>query len=133
MNIGNLHFLTIHFPIALFIGAAAGQILWSMVSTRPRKDLDRCVQWMVWAGTAGAVVSAGLGYLLVWNETLTANLTRHRNFGTAAAIAAVLFCGLMQTKLEYSVKLWGLIGLAALTSLAAHYGGVSVHGGPLGR
>lgn len=133
MNIGRLHFLFIHFPIVLFVAAAIGQILWSITHAKPRKDLDRCVQWLVYAGTAGAVIAAVLGWILHQGMTLTLTLERHRNLGIAAAVAAVGFLLLMRSDADYRLKLTCLVLLAALTGVAAHFGGVSVHGAPFGR
>jgi uncharacterized membrane protein len=86
--IGRFHPTTVHFPIALLIAAALGELL---VLRRGGSQFEHAVRFCVWLGAIGAVVAAALGWLFAgfaWvdDEWL---MTTHRWCGTGAAAWAV--------------------------------------------
>src|SRR5262249_27360905 len=62
-RLGQFHVILVHFPIALLIAAAAGEV-WSVL--RGRTTSAPAVHFCVVAGAASAVAAAGLGWLDAW-------------------------------------------------------------------
>src|SRR5262249_18287321 len=62
-RLGRFHVVLVHFPIALLIAAAAGEI-WSVL--RGRSTPAPAVHFCVVLGAASAVAAAGLGWLDAW-------------------------------------------------------------------
>ena len=82
-----LHPVTVHFPIALFVTAALVDLVeWR----RPSPALRSAVSIMVLVGAIGAVIAAAFGWIhtgmWVGGEAM---MQRHRWAGTALAIASV--------------------------------------------
>src|SRR5207244_3817361 len=79
----------VHFPIALLIAAAVGE-LWS--AWRGSRAPTQPVRFCVLLGTAGALAAAVLGWLHSWHgygAGMPRTLDLHRWTGTAAALWAV--------------------------------------------
>lgn len=129
--LGRLHPLTVHFPIGLLIAAVlADALAWRT----PRPGLATARTFCIVVGALGAVAAAGLGWLNAWAERQTGEtLDLHRWLGTAAAIIAV---GAAAFTLRapatpaprYALARLLLFGAAVLTGIAAHFGGLLVHG-----
>ena len=130
--LGRLHILVIHFPIALLIAAAAGE-LWS--AWRGSRTPAPAVHFCVLLGAAGAVAAAALGWLYAWGghgAGMPAVLGLHRWLGTAAGAWAVMTAlhsewevrrGRRSPWFRASVLLGALF-----VGVAAHFGGILVHG-----
>lgn len=129
--VGRFHILTVHFPIALLAAAALAE-LWS--AARGRGVPLAAVRFTLWLGAAGAVGSAGLGWLHAYYmagepEQL---LMWHRWLGTAAGALAPLVAWMSERdsragSRRRSVR-WAILALALLVGVAAHFGGTLVYG-----
>jgi len=126
--LGRTHVIMIHFPIALLLMAALGE-----VGGRIR---GRSVGWTtgtLMCGALGAVFSMGLGWMLVWfsrYETST-TLTLHQYLGTATAFLAILSSGVYWKFGRKRPQWWTTVPIvltAAMVGLTGHLGGTLVHG-----
>jgi mono/diheme cytochrome c family protein/uncharacterized membrane protein len=129
--VGRFHLLAIHFPIALMIAAALGE-LWA-VWTRSR------IQWQstrfcLSLAAIAALPTATLGWLYAaaGNGAGSHLLPVHRWLGAATAaciIAAAICCELDHRRNERSRLFRGLMVAGVLLTLAtAHIGGLLAHG-----
>jgi uncharacterized membrane protein/mono/diheme cytochrome c family protein len=130
-QLGRLHVVLVHFPIALLIAAAAGEV-WS--AWRGRSTPAPAVHFCVVLGAAGAVVAAALGWLDAWGGAGAGQsaLDLHRWLGTAAAGWALVTAGLSAWDERRGVRSrWFRAALflgALLVGATGHFGGVLVHG-----
>jgi uncharacterized membrane protein len=131
--LGKFHVLVVHFPIALLVVAASGE-LWSLYCgiRRPLPAVRFCVFFAAAGGTAGTIFgwlhAAFSGYAASSSEALAL----HRWTGTTAGALAVCVavvsemdarCGMRSTLFRI------LLFLAALlVSIAGHLGGTLVYG-----
>jgi uncharacterized membrane protein len=131
--LGRFHVLVVHFPIALLAAAALGEIL----AARRRNPVpEPAVRFCILLGAGGAVAAVALGWLhadLGEHVSVTNSvLGLHRWLGTAAgawAIALVLVSERDSRRRRRSLLLQALLGSGALLVLiAAHFGGLLVHG-----
>jgi hypothetical protein len=131
--LGRFHVTVIHFPIALLIAAALGELwcAWRRIRT-PWPP----VQFCVFVAAAGALAAVPLGWLLADYGAGGAGtpdlLQLHRWIGTAAGVSAVGLLALSQVDARrqsrswlFRILLW--IG-ALLVGAAGHFGGLLVHG-----
>jgi uncharacterized membrane protein/mono/diheme cytochrome c family protein len=130
-QLGRLHVILVHFPIALLIAAAAGEV-WSI--RRGRRSPAPAVHFCVVLGAAGAVAAAGLGWLDAWGGAGAGQsaLDLHRWLGTAAAGWALVTAGLSSRDEWRCIRSdWFRVALfigAALVGAAGHFGGILVYG-----
>ena len=130
--LGKFHLLILHFPIAL-LAAAAGCEAWSMIrgSRLPAPAVRFCVLF----GAASAVFTVALG----WLHALGGNgaghpqvLTFHRWIGTSAGVWLVVTLVVSEWDVRRGARSWYVRLLifsgALLVGLAAHFGGILVHG-----
>ncbi len=125
--LGRFHPLTVHFPIAMLIGAALAE-LWMVMTGSQR--LTEAVRYCVILGAAGAVAAAALG----WSHAIYAGysgetLWRHRWLGVSVAVWAVI-CALLVLRMPQRRVLlrWALLIAALLVGAAGHYGGMLTYG-----
>jgi hypothetical protein len=129
--IGKFHVSIIHFPIALLLAAALGE-LWS--AWRRGRVPSPAVRFCVLLGAAGAVAAAPLGWLHadIGGNGAGPTLRLHRWFGTAAALCAVLAALASEWDVRRgrrSLLFRVLLGAGAvLVGVAGHLGGTLVHG-----
>ncbi|MFL5243261.1 MAG: c-type cytochrome domain-containing protein [Gemmataceae bacterium] len=131
-RLGNLHIPLVHFPIALLITAALGE-LWSTL--HGSRVPTPAVRFCVLLGAASALASAAFGWLHAWNgygAGMAATLDLHGWIGTAAAVWAAgtaLFSEWEERRgvRSQAFRAWLLFG-ALLVGAAGHLGGVLVHG-----
>jgi mono/diheme cytochrome c family protein len=128
--LGKFHILTIHFPIALLAAAAMGE-LWSAV--RGRAAPLPAVRFCLWLGAAGALASAGLGWLHAYYMDEPGQLLMlHRWIGTAAGALAPIVACVSERDARAAVRRrwvrWAIVALGILTGVAGHFGGMLVHG-----
>jgi mono/diheme cytochrome c family protein len=129
---GRFHLQLLHFPIAFLIAAALAE-LWS--AGRQQVGPSSAVRFCVLCGAASAVPAVLLGwaYAAVGHGAGTAaTLALHRWIGTAAAAWAVLTAVLVERDARRgrhgsAAQLMVLLG-AVLVGVAAHFGGMLVHG-----
>ena len=132
VRLGNFHVVVVHFPIALLIAAAVGEL---SSAWHGRRSSTPAVHFCVLLGTAGALAAACLGWLHAWNGHgvgMALTLSLHRWFGTVAAVWAIGTAVFSEREQRRGVRsqwflAWLLIG-ALLTTVAAHFGGTLVHG-----
>jgi uncharacterized membrane protein/mono/diheme cytochrome c family protein len=130
-QLGRLHVVLVHFPIALLIAAAAGEVLSIL---RGRRTPAPAVHFCVVLGSAGAVVAAALGWLDAWGGGGVGQsaLDLHRWLGTAAAGWALVTTGLsVRDERRGERSIWFRVALflgAALVGAAGHFGGILVYG-----
>jgi uncharacterized membrane protein len=130
--VGPLHVVSVHFPIALLIAAAMGE-LWS--GWRGRRTPAPPVRFCVWLGTAGALAAAALGWFHAGNgygAGMPQTLGLHRWIGTVAALWSVGTAWLSEWDERRGMRshwfrVWLFIG-AVLVGVSGHLGGVLVHG-----
>ncbi len=129
---GRFHLLFLHFPIALLLAAAAGE-LWSAV--RGERSVVPAVRFCVNCGAAAAVPTVALGWLFAAGgagEGAPALLLWHRWLGTAAAAWAVAAALALERDARHGLRTWGarllLAAGALLVGAAAHFGGALTRG-----
>jgi hypothetical protein len=131
--IGRFHIMVIHFPIALLLAAALGELwcAWRRVQT-PRPPVQFCVI----LGATGAVVAAPLGWLLAefggYGARYPDLLALHRWLGTSVGVLAVGLAALSGVEARRQRRSWLfriLLWISALlVGAAGHFGGLLVHG-----
>ena len=135
MNIGKLHVLLVHFPIALGFCAVLADILWLV--TRKDRFKDAGVYCLVMAAVSALpVVITGLAVARgqeVVGDYLSI-VTAHKYLGitsfTIAALAAIIRLSCRQRLkgpwlIAYCVL---ILALAVSIAFTGHYGGMLVHG-----
>jgi mono/diheme cytochrome c family protein/uncharacterized membrane protein len=131
--VGKFHVLVIHFPIALLVAAAAGELWLACLGSRQPWP---AVRFLVYLGAAGAVVAAICGWLHAdfggYGAGSAQVLRMHRWLGTIAGLWAVGLAFLCEAEARrrrrtglFRVLLWVGTGLIGAT---AHLGGTLVHG-----
>ena len=130
--LGRAHVIIIHFPIALLLMAALGEVC-GRIRGRP-------VGWTTGTlilGALGAMFSMGLGWMLVWfsGYAPSATLTLHQYLGTGTALMAMVSAAVHWKIARLQARWWttGLILITgAMVGLTGHLGGTLVHGSLLG-
>jgi mono/diheme cytochrome c family protein len=131
--LGRFHIPAIHFPIALFLAAAAGE-LWCLL--RRIREPWPTVRSCVLLGAAGSALAAALGWLHAdfggYGAGSPALLGLHRWLGTlgscfavAAAVASEIDSRRRRRSLLFLLMLFAA---ALLVGAAGHLGGSLVHG-----
>ena len=135
MNIGELHVVMVHFPIALAVCAILADLLW--LATRKEGFKNAGMYCLVLAGiSAVPVVITGL--IKVWGRQFGGDylfiVTVHKYLGITSFVIAVL-ASVIRLSCRGRMKKWWLVGycilmLALVVSIAltGHYGGMLVHG-----
>jgi mono/diheme cytochrome c family protein len=127
--LGKFHILVLHFPIALSLAAALGELLAWRRSLFP----SHAGRFCMWLAAIAALPTALLGWVFAWEGQGKGSLLPvHAWLGTAAA--TWLF--LTALGYEWAVRsgrgsLWARLAVlagAALTGVAAHFGGMLVWG-----
>ena len=132
--LGRLHPSIVHFPIALLIAAALGELLVSFGWTPLRPAVRFCVT----LGAVGAIVAAWFGWFngefAGYTGSLADTLELHRWLGVTAAVWAGTVWLLMQVALRvdrpsfnYVFRTTLIVG-AVLVAVTGHFGGVLVYG-----
>ena len=135
MNIGKLHVLLVHFPIALAFCAVLGDILWLV--TRKDRFRDAGVYCLVLAAVSALpVVITGLA--MARSQEFVGDylsiVTTHKYLGitsfTIAALAAIIRLSCRQRLKGLWLIAYCVLILALAISIAftGHYGGMLVHG-----
>ena len=135
MNLGDLHVVIVHFPIALAVSAVLADLLWLVT----RKDIFRNagMYCLVLAGIS-AVPVVVTGLIKVWGREFGGDylftVTVHKYMGIASCIVAIL-AAVIRLRCRGQMKKWWLIGycilmfaLAVCIGITGHYGGMLVHG-----
>ena len=131
--LGRFHVVVVHFPIALLVAAAVGELwsLWCGVR-RPADSVRFCIL----LAAVGAVAAAILGWLHAAFSGFAASssqaLVFHRWTGTAAGVVAVVAAALSERDARRGVRsplfrVLLFVG-ALLVGVAAHLGGTLVYG-----
>jgi hypothetical protein len=130
--LGPLHIVTVHFPIALLIAAAMGElcsIWWGRHLPAP------AVRFCVLLGSSAAMASAALGWLHAVNGYgigMPHVLELHRWIGTFTglwSIGTMILCEWDQRRGRRSQWFRGSLFIAAaLVAASGHFGGILVHG-----
>ena len=131
--LGKFHVVVVHFPIALLIAAAAGELwfLWRRTS-----GPAPAVRFCVLLGAAGAISATTLGWLLAafggYGAGSAQVLALHRWLGTGACVWAVGVAILSEVDVfrgERTRRFRILLFIGALlVGLVGHLGGTLVHG-----
>lgn len=133
--LGNVHFLVLHFPIALLFVAGISEMMFIW----KKNSLFRSfTHYAVLLGAAGAVLTAVLGWMLaygqLWGADEASRLEWHRWLGTITAVLAcvVYYIGggvraKLSGKRELAFRLV-LLTVFVLVGVASHLGGQLVHG-----
>jgi uncharacterized membrane protein len=130
--VGKFHILLVHFPIALLVAAAIGEL--AAVYRREREPLP-AVRFCLALAALFAIPVAALGWLYALGGHGAGSpdlLNGHRWLGTTAAVWAVLIAAFSELDTRRGVRTWRvrvllLVGVL-LVGVAAHLGGLMVHG-----
>ena len=135
MNIGKLHVLIVHFPIALALCAALADILW--LATRKDRFRDAGMYCLVLAAiSAVPVVITGLA--VAGGQEFVGDylsiVTTHKYLGIISFVIAA-FAAIIRLSCREKLKgLWLvaycvlILALVVSIALTGHYGGMLVHG-----
>lgn len=131
-RLGAFHVVLVHFPIALLIAAAIGELYSGWRGSRPPMP---AVHFCVLLGSAGALAATALGWLQAENGYgvgMPQVLGLHRWIGTATALWTVGTALLSVRDERRGVRspwfrAWLFLG-ATLVGVSGHLGGVLVHG-----
>jgi hypothetical protein len=131
--LGRFHILAVHFPTALLIAAALGEVwcLWRHIRG-PWPPVRFCIL----CGAAGAVAAAVLGWLHAdfggFGSGSGALLAWHRWTGTLAACWAAAVAALSEVEARRERRTWLFRAMLAtgaiLVAATAHFGGTLVRG-----
>ncbi len=130
--LGRLHPMVVHFPLSLLLLAAVLEIMtiWNFDS-----KWRNTINVMLWVGGASAVVSAGLGYMLMIHDQYEgAGVDLHQKLGIATAFLSVTCLWLMIRSRQKKNPEWimgyrGVLFTAAISLvLTGHYGALLTHG-----
>ena len=126
-NLGALHPLIVHFPIALLLATLVSELLVAAGAGSLRVASRFCA----WLGFAGALAAGATGWLL-GAEATRRGLETHRWLGVASTFAALWLCISLEqrSRSRGSRRVHVLIVAvtAVLISIAAHRGGVMTWG-----
>jgi uncharacterized membrane protein len=130
--LGNFHVVVIHFPIALLLAAAAGE-LW--FTWRRVRQPSPAVRFCVLLGAGSAIVAAVLGWLHAasgYGAGSPSILAWHRWVGTAIAVGSVILAAFSEIDSRREVRSWLfrllLLLVALLVVAAGYFGGLMVYG-----
>jgi mono/diheme cytochrome c family protein len=124
--IGRLHPLFVHLPIGFLV---LGLILYWWSEFSSNKQLVPALKPIFMLGTIAAVVSAGTGFLLSWQDDYdTESLNRHRNSGIALTVVSLYFWFLISKKVAGRRPLYLSFSVMLLLVLSGHYGASLTHG-----
>lgn len=130
--LGKFHVIVIHFPIALLMAAAAGEV-WS--AWRRIRQPTPAVRFCAVLGALSAVVAAALGWLLAasgYGLDSPVILAWHLRFGTATAVASVILAVLSELESRRGTRSWWfrllLLLVALLVGVAGYLGGRLAYG-----
>jgi uncharacterized membrane protein len=126
--LGRMHVIIIHFPIALLLMAALGEV-WGRVRGRPAGWTTATLV----CGAMGAALSMALGWMLVIFDGYDASttLSLHQYLGTATAIFAIVAAAAHWRFARENARWWTtflIIFTAAMVGITGHLGGTLVHG-----
>jgi uncharacterized membrane protein len=131
--LGRFHVVVVHFPIALLVVAAAGELLsWRRDTSRPAPAVHFCVLF----AAAGAAAATTLGWLHAdfgaYAGSSSQTLTLHRWTSTTAGVLAIGVAILSERDARRGLRgpLFRILLLtgAVLVGVAGHLGGTLVHG-----
>ncbi|HZQ94492.1 MAG TPA: c-type cytochrome domain-containing protein [Candidatus Sulfotelmatobacter sp.] len=122
--LGRFHPLLVHIPIALLLLVP---ILEGVALLQKREHLRRSAGFVLALGTAAAIATAWLGWLLAWSGSYEGSrVMRHMWGGVILAAASLACCGLGRWKRSaYAAVLVAMVGLLLWTS---DQGGKLTHG-----
>ncbi len=125
--LGRLHPVAAHFPIALLLLAALGELL---LTIRPALGLETTVRFLISGGAAGALTAALLGWFAAgWRlEDRSETLGLHRWNGTAIAAVALVATWLAFRARNRTLLRIVLAVLAVALVLQGYLGGEMVFG-----
>jgi len=135
MEIGKLHVVLVHFPIALAFSAILAEVLW--LATRRHTFAEAGVYCLVLAAVSAVpVVITGLlvAKSMEFVGSEVSIVSAHKYWGIAALVFAVLSAIVRLVHRERPAKWWligycaSLVVLGVCMALAGHYGGMLVHG-----
>lgn len=130
--LGNFHVLVIHFPIALLLAAAAGELWFALWGVRRPSP---AVRFCVLLGAVSAVVAAVLGWLHAasgYGASSPSVLAWHRWLGTAVGVGSVALAAVSEIDSRRGVRSWWfrilLLLVALLVVVTGYFGGLMVYG-----
>jgi mono/diheme cytochrome c family protein len=128
--LGKFHLLVLHFPIALLVAAMVGES-WSVWTGN--RTPSPAVRFCLGLAAASAVPALALGWLFALDGHGSSGLlVLHRWLGTLAGVWAVALAGFAEADARRGVRSRSTRGLlfsgVLLVSIAAHFGGLMVHG-----
>ena len=130
--LGHLHPIIVHFPVSLLLMAALMELF---TYRRFQSPLRSGINWLVFIGAGGAVVSAAFGWLLATAGSYGGDtFITHQWTGFATAVLGLLTAVFLREAIRTGRadlrKAYRVILLIATigVSVAGHYGGSLTHG-----
>jgi uncharacterized membrane protein/mono/diheme cytochrome c family protein len=130
--LGNFHVVVVHFPIALLLSAAAGEVWFAR---RRVREPSPAVRFCVLLGAGSATVAAVLGWLHAasgYGASSPSILVWHRWLGTAVGVGSVILAVFSEIDSHRGVRSWRvrllLLLAALLVVVAGYFGGLLVYG-----
>ena len=130
--LGRFHPIIVHFPVSLLLIAAIMEVL---TFRKFQSSLRTGINWLVFIGAGGAIVSAFLGWLLASSGSYGGDtFAVHQWIGIATAalgvlVAVFLWMAIRQKRTSFVKAYQALLLLATVgVSVAGHYGGALTHG-----
>ncbi|MGH7171402.1 MAG: c-type cytochrome domain-containing protein [Gemmataceae bacterium] len=130
--LGNFHVVVVHFPIALLLSAAAGEVWFACWRVRQPAP---AVRFCVLLGAFSAIVAAALGWLHAasgYGVSSPFILAWHRWLGTATGAGSVILAVLSEIDSRRGVRSWWfrllLLLVALLVAVAGYFGGRLAYG-----
>lgn len=128
--LGRFHPASVHFPIAMLLGALLAEVLFS-VTKRP--IFDGSARFCLWSGALSGLATATLGWLFGGFAVSDGDwvMTAHRWIGTSAPVLAVAALALRETRRpgRSRIPYLAVLGLAAASvAINGFLGGALIYG-----
>jgi uncharacterized membrane protein/mono/diheme cytochrome c family protein len=126
--LGKLHLVLLHFPIALLLAAALGELT-ATWQGRPR--IASGAKFCLRLAALAAIPTAALGWLLAaasYSANASSLLTAHRWMGTLTAVTIVVTAAYSERRHRTLQAQFMLAVAVILTAITAHLGGLLTHG-----
>jgi len=127
IDLGELHSVAVHFPIAMLLSAALSEAL---LAATGRASFRHVTRFVIWIGALGAVTAAPLGWLAAatLEDAPERLLAWHRWLGVSTALWSIATLWASERSMGSRTGLRGMLaGAALLVAVTGYLGGELVH------